>query len=105
MTEEQEVIFRRQGYRPLTNAIWAKPFGNGMIIFSIPNQMIQFIFKSLTGKTSTWSREQLDLNETSDLGRSLRYFENWSVRAEFPLNGETFDWGFLTTEEALTYEL
>lgn len=94
MTDDQKRIFRRQGYRPITETIWAKPFGNGLITFSIPLRTISFIFKDLSGKTSCWDRQELELDKISDLGRKLRYFENWHVRAEFPLDGENFDWGF-----------
>jgi len=52
VSDAQTLAFQRQGYRPLSARIWAKPFGNGIIVFDTHDCRMSFKFRDLKGGVS-----------------------------------------------------
>ena len=88
-----KIELQRQGYRPLSESMWAKPIGCGISCIDLNTKEMSFKFADLEGTISIWASIVLNFDE--DIRSQICQFETHRCRLSF-INE---DWGFLTIQE------
>ena len=99
LTEDNERVLRGMGYRtyagPTADGVFAKPFGNTLVMYSHKTQELFQYFRSYTtGEVSCWNRTKLRELTTALLVHAEMYY----CRAACGGRGDGFP--FLSLEDA-----